>query len=88
MNISSSSKAVLVKAIANLASQGPQATNALAEVVRQLNLLAEEDVNVDCDKIVTFSDDIESLNQVAFSLASSNEVRGSLQTATGVLQAN
>ncbi len=76
MNISVASQAVLVKALANLAPQGPQATYALAEAVRQLNLLAEDDINADSDLSVSFSDDIERLSQVAFSLASSSEVRG------------
>ncbi|CAL8470253.1 g9795 [Coccomyxa elongata] len=43
------------------------------QVVRQLNLLAEDVINADSDTTVSFSDDIESLSQVAFSLVSSNE---------------
>ncbi len=85
MNISLASKAVLVKALANLASQGPQATIAFAEVLRQLNLLAEDVINADSDTTVSFSDDIESLSQVAFSLASSSEVRGLWQRAASFL---
>lgn len=86
MNVSVASKAVLVEALANSASQGPQATNDFAEVVRQLNLLAEDVINGDSDTTVTFSDDVESLSQIAFSLASSNEVGGPWQRAAGVLE--